>query len=265
MSYEPQGIFTEGRTFDFGQEAGSGTDEPSKGKRKKSGPFMCCSECGERYQWEHKSSGGLYCSPECNYTAKRRITDERGKCLACHALVGMTATASGKMVGLGHATICIERKKRGIVGINQSKAVRIGRMRSWGRVELSGIGVNAESPTRWKNKLRNDAISSRIRGSLSSRLAGLVASKTEKTDDLIGCNSIQLRQYLESKFEKWMTWDNYGKRWHIDHILPCASFNHAIESHRRQCWHWTNLRPLCAIKNRAKSDKITLPQMSLLF
>lgn len=82
--------------------------------------------------------------------------------------------------------------------------------------------------------------------------------------NLIGCSQSEFRAHIESQFKSWMTWDNYGTRWHIDHILPCASFDHTDAAQVRQCWHWTNLRPLCAKKNMQKSDEITEPQMHLL-
>lgn len=80
----------------------------------------------------------------------------------------------------------------------------------------------------------------------------------------IGCSTKYLSSHLESQFTKHMTWDNYGSYWHVDHIIPCAKFDHSIPSQVAQCWHWTNLRPLEAKANIAKSDSITKPQMSLL-
>jgi len=87
---------------------------------------------------------------------------------------------------------------------------------------------------------------------------------TEHRNNLTGCSTRQLADHLESTFKRGMTWDNYGTRWHVDHILPCASFDHTNERQRAQCWHWTNLRALDAQKNMDKSDKITEPQMNLL-
>jgi hypothetical protein len=87
---------------------------------------------------------------------------------------------------------------------------------------------------------------------------------TEHRNNLTGCTTKQLGMHLKSTFKRGMTWDNYGTRWHVDHILPCASFDHADEKQRAQCWHWTNLRALDAKKNIEKSDTITEPQMSLL-
>ena len=41
--------------------------------------------------------------------------------------------------------------------------------------------------------------------------------KTSKTFDLLGCNITQFIKHLESQFKPGMTWENYGKVWHVDH------------------------------------------------
>jgi hypothetical protein len=82
--------------------------------------------------------------------------------------------------------------------------------------------------------------------------------------NLIGCTTVQLRIHLESQFKRGMTWENYGTRWHVDHIIPCAAWDHTDQEQVRRCWHWTNLRPLDAKKNMEKSDTVTEPQMHLL-
>jgi hypothetical protein len=67
--------------------------------------------------------------------------------------------------------------------------------------------------------------------------------------------------YLESKFESWMTWDNYGKydkdksTWHIDHIRPLCSFDSIDEEQLKIACHYTNLQPLLARENLSKGGK----------
>jgi hypothetical protein len=78
----------------------------------------------------------------------------------------------------------------------------------------------------------------------------------------IGCTAQQLRNHLQSQFTKGMNWNNYGK-WHVDHILPCASFDLTDERQMKICWNWQNLRPLWADANKSKGDTITHPQMAL--
>jgi len=120
---------------------------------------------------------------------------------------------------------------------------------------------------REKKRLKEDP-SYRAVYNLRKRFRGIIKScKTGEgisSSGLIGCKTIELRIHLEKQFKRGMTWDNYGTYWHVDHIIPCAKFNHLIESQRKQCWHWTNLQPLEAKKNMQKSDTITKPQLSLL-
>ena len=108
----------------------------------------------------------------------------------------------------------------------------------------------------------------KARKNLRKRLKDLIRSAitggTHTTRYFIGCSTAQLAAHLQSQFKRGMTWDNYGTHWHVDHILPVASFDHTDPRQVAQCWHWTNLRPLEAKKNLAKGCRITEPQMQLL-
>jgi len=79
--------------------------------------------------------------------------------------------------------------------------------------------------------------------------------KSAKTLELLGCTVEQLHTFLEAEFTDGMTWENYGE-WHIDHIRPCASFNLEDPEEQKKCFHWTNLQPLWAKDNLAKSDRL---------
>lgn len=72
--------------------------------------------------------------------------------------------------------------------------------------------------------------------------------------------SEELKNHLESLFESWMTWGNYGSCWHIDHIIPQSSFPYKSmdDVSFQQCWALSNLRPLKAIDNLKKSNKCYL-------
>lgn len=117
-------------------------------------------------------------------------------------------------------------------------------------------------------RMRKNNVGFRCVCNLRNRFKDIMRSVTNGGTDhfsgLIGCTSKQLAGHLESRFKRGMTWANYGTKWHVDHILPCASFDHADPKQRAQCWHWTNLQPLEAKRNMDKKDMITEPQMSLL-
>lgn len=82
--------------------------------------------------------------------------------------------------------------------------------------------------------------------------------KSARTRELIGCSNEELLEHLESQFTDGMTWDNYGE-WHIDHIMPCASFDFSIPDEQFECFNYKNLQPLWAADNFSKHDKILAP------
>jgi hypothetical protein len=44
-------------------------------------------------------------------------------------------------------------------------------------------------------------------------------------------------------------------RWHIDHIVPCESFDLTDPAQQGQCFHFSNLQPLWARENLRKGTK----------
>jgi len=72
--------------------------------------------------------------------------------------------------------------------------------------------------------------------------------------EIIGCSKDNLRRHLESKFRDGMTWENYGKFWHIDHIVPMISAK--SESEVKRLCNWTNLQPLTAFENISKGSRL---------
>ena len=80
-------------------------------------------------------------------------------------------------------------------------------------------------------------------------------SRSLATFDLVGCSPNEARLHIESLFQPGMSWDNYPE-WHIDHIVPLASFDLTDEGQQKQAFHYTNLQPLWAEDNLKKRDKI---------
>lgn len=76
--------------------------------------------------------------------------------------------------------------------------------------------------------------------------------------ELVGYTASELKEHLERQFLPGMTWENRGANgWHIDHVVPIASFNYDSPDHAdfKACWALTNLRPLWAGDNIRKKDK----------
>ena len=108
------------------------------------------------------------------------------------------------------------------------------------------------------NRLKTD-LEYRLKSVLRCRLYKCIKSikdnKQKKTLEYLGCSIEELKNHIEKSFTKNMSWNNYGE-WHIDHIIPCSSFNLINEIEIGECFHYTNLQPLWAIDNLKKSNKL---------
>ena len=118
------------------------------------------------------------------------------------------------------------------------------------------------------NRLENDPLY-KLRISYTRRLNKYIkkfSTKNVNFLDNLGCSLDEFKSHLESKFETWMNWDNYGKYngefnygWDIDHIIPISSAK--TESEFNILCNYTNLQPLCSKINRdIKKNKIKNPQ-----
>ena len=81
--------------------------------------------------------------------------------------------------------------------------------------------------------------------------------KSNSTIKLLGVKHVEeVWKHLEKSFKPGMTRKNHGK-WHIDHIIPCSSFDLTKPEEQAKCFHYTNLQPLWASENLAKGSKIS--------
>lgn len=109
-------------------------------------------------------------------------------------------------------------------------------------------------------KLRHNigtAINGALKGNNGSKMGKSILQYLPYTID-------ELKKHLESKFEEWMTWENFGgrtsdprKTWWIDHIIPQSNFNFTSMDDPLflECWSLSNLQPLEKIANLTKGSK----------
>jgi len=73
----------------------------------------------------------------------------------------------------------------------------------------------------------------------------------------LGYTLDELKWHIEKQFVRGMSWDNAGE-WHIDHIIPLSSFRFSSTEDEEflAAWALTNLRPMWALDNQRKSNKI---------
>jgi hypothetical protein len=113
---------------------------------------------------------------------------------------------------------------------------------------------------RHKKRLKTDPfykLKDILRHRLHSALKNKKVIKNQHTIDLLGCSIEFFKTHLESKFKPDMNWENYGVfGWHIDHIIPCDSFDLTKIEEQRKCFHYNNLQPLWSTENWSKSNKV---------
>ena len=68
----------------------------------------------------------------------------------------------------------------------------------------------------------------------------------------MGYSLNELKEHIESQFEDWMSWENQGKDWHIDHIIPMSWFS---LDNWKECFALNNLQPMRASENESKNNR----------
>jgi hypothetical protein len=147
----------------------------------------------------------------------------------------------------------------------QAKAYRENNLEHCKNVDNAWYEKNKDKITkkervRYKERYAND-LDYKMKKVLRSRLRGAIKDyankgtvKSKQTMALIGCSLEDLKKHLESQFTGGMSWDNHGE-WHIDHIIPCSSFDLSFTEEQERCFCYTNLQPLWAEDNLSKGAK----------
>ena len=96
----------------------------------------------------------------------------------------------------------------------------------------------------------------RIRDRHSKAVKSAGKLKNFRSTDLLGCDSLYLKKYIQIQFKKEMSWDNYGLIWNIDHIYPLSRVNWDDIYEKSKYCHYSNLQPMFIIDNIKKGNKI---------
>jgi len=108
-----------------------------------------------------------------------------------------------------------------------------------------------------KNRRKTDLmfrLSATIRSYLHKSLKAGNCTKNSFTESYLGRSVESFKQYISLWFEDDWNWDNYGKVWEIDHIIPVSAIK--CDDDARVIWHFTNMRATSIAENRLKSGKL---------
>jgi hypothetical protein len=110
---------------------------------------------------------------------------------------------------------------------------------------------------KWQSeKYANDSVY-RLKKILRARIAAALNLKLIVKQglvvELLGCTIDNARKHLESQWLEGMNWNNHSlEGWHIDHIKPVSTFDLTDPEQQKQCFHYTNLRPLWSHTNLSR-------------
>lgn len=112
-----------------------------------------------------------------------------------------------------------------------------------------------------REKLKSDPLAKlagNIRTNIGDSFKRAKFRKSSKSTEILGCSMKAFKSYIESKFEPWMNWSNYGNQngvatvekhsWDLDHITPLHSAKNEEELYVLN--HYSNFQPLCSFRNR---------------
>jgi hypothetical protein len=125
-----------------------------------------------------------------------------------------------------------------------------GRVKKQNRGRRLPVRIPA-SPSMADRKIRNPLVG-KLRGKLVPWVFG---APDDEFEVLVGVSAEEFRQHIASQFTDGMSWANHGY-WHLDHILPVASFDHDDPEQVKRCWNVSNFQPLWGRHNLQKSKKL---------
>lgn len=105
-------------------------------------------------------------------------------------------------------------------------------------------------------KWRENNVQYNLGNSYRIKCASPIKNSTKSKNKYLSCSGEYARRWLEFQFSENMNWDNYGKVWEIDHVIPVSSFDMENEEDVKECFHWTNIQPLTQEQNLEKSNNI---------
>lgn len=191
------------------------------------------------------------CCSNCKtYKPMNYYKKNSGQCRTCRNIKAVIYNSNPKI------------RKKLIEKANTSKAIAKRKLYLLNNEQQLKINRAIRHKERMKNDI-NYRIKMSIRGRINKILDKLQLNKPLSIVESLNCEQKELMKHIESFFyphpitNEQMSWKNYGlKGWHIDHIIPLASFNLSNKEEYLKACHYTNLQPLWAIDNLKKGKKI---------
>jgi hypothetical protein len=210
--------------------------------------YYKCIECIEKLKEQKRLS-------------KIKHKDNQKKCSVCKLFIDYDKYWNDKHNPDGLCTACIECSKK----YRKPSTDEIRQHNREEKLEYQRAWDNNRRATDPAYKLRRNVKNAIL---ASIRNYGFFNQKLERLQkaifDHLPYTAEELKVHIESLWEPWMNWENYGKynkdhlTWQIDHIIPQSSlsFTDFKDDNFIKLWSLSNLQPLETIANIKKGKKI---------
>ena len=88
----------------------------------------------------------------------------------------------------------------------------------------------------------------------------LLHRKSKSSIEYLGCGTADYQLWITT-YNPELSLENYGKVWHIDHVIPISLFDLDDSAQCLLAFNWRNTMPLLAYDNLAKSNRIDKIQL----
>lgn len=242
-----------------------------KDKSNPTGYYSSCKECKNKYmsnRWktdeEYRKNKKKYDSSDrrlkyCReYAARKRKDPEYRKKNKEYMKQYWTKNNAAEYAKIRRETVPWVREKERIRSFeyrknNKEKALETQRISNQKRRKTKEY---KQWRNRYEKNKRNNDKEYKLLLSLRTRILKVIKNKSNSSRELLGCDISYYIKHIESQFVNGMNWNNHGKYWHIDHIVPCNYFNLKNKEDQKICFNYRNTQPLSIKENCSKQDNL---------
>jgi len=205
-----------------------------------------CSTCGIT-KLKHMFVNGRNWCKNCrnektrNDYSKLQLTDiTEQKCNLCELIKSISEFHKGRKI----CAVCTSKKRREKYANDDDYKKR----------------VIKETTKYRKSKNWHDNKLEELKRKIRSNILRYIKNKNKRTMEYLGCSREDYMKWLMSSDNNY-TFENHGKDWHIDHVIPLSKFDINDEEQQLIAFNWRNTMPLSCQENLKKNNKIIKSQV----
>jgi hypothetical protein len=115
----------------------------------------------------------------------------------------------------------------------------------------------------YKAKKREEDKSFKLYENLRKRIWKSLKNKSNSSKELLGCEIDYYFKWINHTMKDEMSWDNYGKLWNIDHLIPIKTFDISNPEEALKAFNWKNTWAMKSDENFSKKNNIIDSQISV--